>query len=92
VLSASTEAYDRGKKFELYRSLDSLREYVLVSSHRIQIERYSRQAEGLWLLTAASRLEETIEMESAGCTISLAEVYERVEFAGAGEDAPRAGI
>lgn len=84
VLSPSTEAYDRGKKFELYRSLDSLREYVLVSSDRIQIELYSRQAEGKWLLTAASRLEDTIELEAAGCTLSLADVYERVEFAGAG--------
>lgn len=91
VLSASTEAYDRGKKFELYRSLDSLREYLLVSSDRIQIERYSRQAEGKWLLTAASRLEDTIDLESVGCTLSLADVYERVEFAGVGEDAPRAG-
>jgi|SRR5579864_2821919 len=91
VLSASTEAYDRGKKFELYRSLDSLREYMLVSSDRIQIERYSRQAEGKWLLTAASRVEDAIELESAGCTLRLADVYERVEFAGAGDDAPRAG-
>ena len=89
VLSPSTEAYDRGKKFELYRSLDSLREYVLVSSDRIQIERYSRQAEGKWLLTAASRLEDTIELESAGCALSLADVYERVEFAA--EGTPRAG-
>jgi Uma2 family endonuclease len=91
VLSASTEAYDRGKKFELYRSLDSLREYVLVSSDRIQIERYSRQAEGKWLLTAASHPEDTIELESAGCTLSLADLYERVEFSTATEGAPRAG-
>jgi Uma2 family endonuclease len=89
VLSPSTEAYDRGKKFELYRSLDSLREYIMVSSDRIQIERYSRQAEGKWLLTAASRLEDTIELESAGCALSLADVYERVEFAA--EGTPRAG-
>ena len=91
VPSASTEAYDRGKKFEIYRSLDSLNEYVLVSSDRIQIEHYGRQSEGKWLLTAASRLEDTLDLESAGCSLRLADVYERVEFAPAAEDAPRAG-
>ena len=80
VPSAGTEAYDRGKKFDHYRALESLREYVLVSSDRVQIERYSRQSGGQWLLTAVNRLEDRIELESAGCTLSLADVYERVEF------------
>ena len=80
VLSASTEAYDRGKKFDHYRALESLREYVLVSSDRVQIERYARQPGGQWLLTAVNRLEDSIDLESAGCTLSLSEVYERVEF------------
>src|SRR5579862_428057 len=68
VLSANTEAYDRGKKFDHYRALESLREYLLVSSDRVQIERYSRQSGGQWLLTAVNRLEDSIELESAGCT------------------------
>jgi Uma2 family endonuclease len=80
VLSPSTEAYDRGKKFAHYRALDSLREYVLIASDRVQVERYSRQPGGQWLLTAVNRLEDTIELESAGCTLSLADVYERVEL------------
>ena len=80
VLSPSTEAYDRGKKFAHYRTLESLREYFLISSDRVQIERYSRQASSQWLLTAVNRLEDIIELESAGCTLSVADVYERVEF------------
>jgi Uma2 family endonuclease len=43
VLSDSTEAYDRGKKFELYRPLESLAEYVLISSRRVSVERFTRQ-------------------------------------------------
>jgi Uma2 family endonuclease len=37
VLSPRTEAYDRGKKFDLFRSLESLRDYILVASDRIQV-------------------------------------------------------
>jgi Uma2 family endonuclease len=80
VLSPSTEAYDRGKKFGLYRTLDTLREYVVVSSDRVQVERFTRQDSGQWLLTAVNRLEDSIELESIGCKLSLKEAYEHVEF------------
>jgi Uma2 family endonuclease len=80
VLSPSTESYDRGKKFELYRALESLRDYVLIASERIQVERFSRQPNGQWLFTAAGRLEDSIAVESIGCTLRLADVYEMVEF------------
>lgn len=46
VLSPSTEQCDRGRKFEKYRALDSLREYVLIAQDRPHIERYTRQADG----------------------------------------------
>ncbi|MEM6328639.1 MAG: Uma2 family endonuclease [Planctomycetota bacterium] len=50
VLSESTEAYDRGKKFEHYRGVASLREYLLVSQDYRHIEHFTRQADGQWLL------------------------------------------
>lgn len=53
VLSDSTEAYDRGLKFAHYRQLPSLRDYVLVSQHRPEIEVYSRDDQGRWVLTVA---------------------------------------
>jgi Uma2 family endonuclease len=78
VLSPSTEAYDRGRKFQHYRSLQSLRAYLLVASDRVHIELHTRQPSGLWLLAAeADRLEDTIELESIGCRLKLAEVYEQ---------------
>lgn len=50
VLSPSTEAYDRGRKFEQYRTLPSLRDYVLVSSTDVLVEHFARQPDGAWLL------------------------------------------
>jgi len=80
VLSASTEAYDRGRKFEHYRTIESLREYLMVGSERMEADLYTRQADGRWLLTAAGRAEEVVEMESIGCRLVLGDVYERVEL------------
>ena len=80
VLSPSTEAYDRGLKFELYRSIESLREYLLVSSERVSAELFTRQPDGRWILSGATDLEGMIELQSVGCTLRLADVYEKVQF------------
>lgn len=53
VLSPSTELYDRGRKFQHYRTIDSLREYVLIAQDQPRIERYLRQDDGTWLHTGA---------------------------------------
>ena len=80
VLSRSTEAYDRGLKFELYQTIESFSEYLLVSSDRIRVDLYTRQVDGKWLLTSANRLEDHIELSSIGCRLSLADLYEKVDF------------
>src|ERR1039458_9634093 len=80
VLSESTEAYDRGRKFELYRSLESLAEYMLISSQRVSAELFTRQPDGRWMLTASSRLEDSLDLQSVGCHLALADVYEKVDF------------
>lgn len=79
VLSPSTETYDRGKKFEHYRALESLQEYLLVSQEQAHIERYIRQEDG-WLLTEAKGMEASIELSSIGCALTLADVYDKVTF------------
>ncbi len=63
ILSPSTESYDRGKKFQHYRALESLREYVLIAQDSPRIERYIRQADNQWLLADAIGLEATIALE-----------------------------
>ena len=82
VLSDSTEAYDRGEKFRQYRSLESLREYVLVSQKRMQVECFRRQAGEQWLLTEASHAEDRVALESIDCELRLADVYEEIELSG----------
>jgi Uma2 family endonuclease len=80
VLSPSAEAYDRGRMFEHYQSIDSLNEYLLVSSERVQVDHYARQPGGQWLLTPTTRPEDVIDLESAGCRIPVASLYEKGEL------------
>lgn len=80
VLSVSTEAYDRGEKFEYYRRIETLAEYVLVGQDKPHIEQFSRQPNGQWLFTETSGLESFVELTSVGCRLSLAEIYDKVEF------------
>ena len=88
VLSASTEAYDRGEKFGHYRHLASLQEYILVSQDKILVERYRRPkkhdaapitAED-WIFTAFQALEDILPLTSIQCELPLQEIYERVTF------------
>src|ERR1700726_351741 len=80
VLSPSTEAYDRGTKFEHYRTLDSLREYLLVSQSRPQVDHFMRDDDGPWLLSAATDLAATIVLPSIQCRLAMAEIYHKVKF------------
>jgi Uma2 family endonuclease len=79
VLSKSTEAYDRGNKFEHYRKIDSLTEYLLVSQDKQHIDHYVRQPDNQWLLSEVGSLDDTISLPSVDCVLALAEVYDKVE-------------
>jgi len=81
VLSPSTEAYDRGRKFEHYQSIESLGEYLMISSDRVHADLYTRQPDGRWLLTSATRLEDSLDLQSVGSSLALAGLYEKVDFA-----------
>jgi Uma2 family endonuclease len=85
VLSESTEAYDRGKKFEHYRRLPTLREYVLIAQDRPQVERFLRNPDDTWTLTVVSGLDATLELPSISVTLVLAEIYDKVDFASQSE-------
>jgi Uma2 family endonuclease len=78
VLSESTEAYDRGKKFGFYRTLESLAEYLLVAQDEYRIEMYVKQKDGRWLLSDYRSPEDVIELDSVQCKLSLKEVYEKL--------------
>lgn len=80
VLSDSTEAYDRGTKFEHYRGVSSLVEYVLISQKIPLVEIFSREQEGRWRLTPVSGIHGSARLDSIGTDIAMAEIYYRVEF------------
>lgn len=79
VLSPSTEAYDRGEKFLHYRTIESLREYVLVAQDRVLVERFVRAGE-FWTLSTLSDLDAALELTSVDCSIPLREIYYNVEL------------
>jgi Uma2 family endonuclease len=91
VLSPSTEAFDRGQKFEHYRSIESLGEYLLVASDRVHVDLYTRQPDGRWLLTSAGRLEDSLDLESVGCRLALADLYEKTDLPGFQPTTPEPG-
>lgn len=80
VLSPSTEAYDRGKKFQEYRTIDSLQDYVLVSQDQAHVDVFSRREDNTWLLTSADGLTDTLQLPALNVSLPMAEVYEQVSF------------
>lgn len=80
VLSDSTEKYDRGGKFERYRAVPSLSDYLLVAQDRVHVELFSRQSDGRWSLRDWNDPEAGIDIESIHCRLKVAEVYAKVTF------------
>jgi Uma2 family endonuclease len=81
VLSPSTAAYDRTTKFEHYRALTALREYLLVSQDQPKVEQYVRQENQKdWLFTEKRDLAGSIVLPSIECALKMAEIYARVRF------------
>jgi Uma2 family endonuclease len=80
VLSESSEAYDRGKKFHAYQEIKSLNEYVIVSQHEPRIEHFVRYGAREWIYTPTAGLESSLTLPSIGCTLNLGAVYDKVDF------------
>ena len=77
VLSPSTAAFDRGEKFEHYKQIASLQEYLLISQDRVRVEHYRRQGTQ-WTHTTLQELEDVLQFASIGCEVPLRAVYRRV--------------
>jgi Uma2 family endonuclease len=80
VLSPSTENYDRAFKFEQYRRLPSLKDYIVIAQDRIYLEHHTPQADRSWRLEEITDPAAVVSLNSIGCTFRVAEVYERVTF------------
>jgi Uma2 family endonuclease len=79
VLSPTTERYGRSRKAEQYRTIESLREYLLISQDAPRVEQYTRAGERQWLLTEAIGAEESIALDSIACVLSISDIYEDID-------------
>jgi hypothetical protein len=75
VLSESTEKFDRGKKFQYYRTIPSLQEYILVSSQEYLIECFRRTKNDLWTLQTYEGLNAILRIENLAIDAPLSEIY-----------------
>jgi Uma2 family endonuclease len=80
VLSPTTQAYDRGLKFEHYRSIEGLGYYLLIDQDRPHVELFERLTDGGWRLSEATGTDGHIGITGLGVELSLAEVYRQVEW------------
>jgi len=81
VLSESTEARDRGIKFETYRQLDSLQEYVLLAQDQPKAELFRRTGEGDWLVgPVVQEFDQAVALRSLSAHLPMAEIYRGLTF------------
>jgi Uma2 family endonuclease len=80
VLSDSTEGYDRGEKFQMYRMLESLQEYIVIAQRQPHAEAYLRQGDGTWSLAPCDGIESTLRLRSLRIEIPMSEIYDGVTF------------
>ena len=80
VLSESKEKYDRGAKSGHYRQIAALQEIVLIAQDEPLVERFTRQANGGWLLIESRELSDEVHLETVGISITLSELYRDVAF------------
>jgi Uma2 family endonuclease len=85
VLSDSTRDYDRGRKFEYYRMLPSLIEYLTVAQDKPHVEHWTRQQEDRGLLVEYNQLSQTIPLGSIACVVAMTEIYDKIKWEERGE-------
>ncbi len=78
ILSKKTRDYDRGTKFNLYRAIPTLREYILIDSTKISVEIFTKTENSQWMLSEFKQLTDSFVITTIGFTISLIEIYENV--------------
>lgn len=79
VLSKSTEAYDRGAKFEAYQTIESFREYVLVTQEPFRVEQFVRKEDNVWTYFEFRRPDEIVKLNSIDCEMSLRDIYHKIQ-------------
>jgi Uma2 family endonuclease len=81
VLSPSTEKHDRGLKFQHYRTIDSLKDYILVHQDQVRVEKYTHQPDNTWSLRDYQMPNDHLTIDSIGVSIPLDRIYDRIKIA-----------
>jgi Uma2 family endonuclease len=83
VLSPSTRDYDRGLKFELYRAIESLQDYILIDQTRVHVEYFHKLEPERWVLIDYNNSETTLIIQSIDLNLPISRIYHKVDwFAG----------
>jgi Uma2 family endonuclease len=80
ILSPSTADYDKGLKFELYRALESFKEYVLIDPSKIHLTHYQKNADGSWLMKEYKSMNDTLTLGFIEMPLSLKDCYDGIDF------------
>ena len=80
ILSPSTKNYDKGKKFNHYKDIPSLKEYIMIDSESVSVEAYYINEEKNWVLNQHKELSETLTFVSMGFNVALSDIYYYVTF------------
>ncbi|MEM1327843.1 MAG: Uma2 family endonuclease [Bacteroidota bacterium] len=75
VLSESTKAYDKSEKFEMYRSIPSFQEYMVIYQTIPRVQTWYKETKELWRIESVQGLDRSVYLHSIGCSISLADIY-----------------
>lgn len=78
VLSPSTETIDRREKLLNYRSLASLKEYVLISQDEVKVEVYRQDEKGNWTIQTLINRDDKLHLDSVGLILEMTDIYEDV--------------
>lgn len=80
VIESSTEGYDRGDKFTLYKGLSSFQDYLLVDSREVYVQHYRKLDDNTWLEKTYDSREQVIPLENLGISIAIEDIYAHIEF------------
>ncbi|MEH2374830.1 Uma2 family endonuclease [Nostoc sp.] len=80
VLSKSTENHDRTNKFRFYRSIATLKEYIMINQYEYLVEQFNKNAEGQWVLTEYESIDAVLSLKSIGFQIPFSDIYQGVNF------------
>lgn len=79
VLSKSTEAYDRGGKFEYYQTIESFQEYVLIMQEPFRVEQFVRKDTSIWTYFEFRKSDDVVKLNSINCELSLKDIYHKIQ-------------